>query len=222
MKALIIPALMLMCPETTLAQETPDPFAGPDKLGPKPIDRTSDKKSSAYLTDELLKALGEERLDGGKKRGSPVLRITVLRSFHAPLIFKWYPGEPLGESSLHVKRLKMVIDEKGEQAYAGLDFNQQLRLRPAQNRLLWTIYNETGFSLLPQLCFTAKEVLDGSEWIYEEADKDGSILLSRRNPVHLPLDKEKEVVVDRLACEMRLTTLAMMLWTLSGVDEEPY
>ena len=200
-----------------LAQESPDPFT-PDK--PKTIDRSSDEKSDEFISTEILDAFGERRLDGGTGKGGPVIRITVFRSFHAPLMFLWYPANLGQESWLHVKRLKFAVNDKGERLYKGLDLNQKLKLRPSQERFLKTLYGQSPLQDLPQDYWTP-QALDGSHWVYEAAAADGSILIARRNPVN-PFLEGAKIQPERLAHELQLTQFTLMLWGLSGVDEEPY
>ena len=213
-----LPALLLLCLSMLVsAQDKADPFAAPE---PKLIDRSSDKKSDKFLSDKLLEALDERRLDEGMGTGSAVIRITILRSFHAPLVLKWFPAEPNKESWLHVKRLKWEVNDKGERNYLGLDLNKKIKLRPSQEKLLKTIYAHSSLQELPQAYWTP-EALDGSQWIYEAAAKDGSILIARRNPINPTLNGTK-IQTQRLLHELQLTTFALMLWTLSEIDEEPY
>ncbi|WP_411846756.1 hypothetical protein AAFN60_04145 [Roseibacillus persicicus] len=199
------------------AEETKDPFA---YVNPAPVDRTGDQKSDRFVTDSILEAFGEERLDTGTGKGRALIRITVLRSFHAPLMFKWYPAEVGKDSFLQVKRVKLVVNDKRERIYQGLDLDQILVLRPSQERLLTSIYSNAPLQSLPQAYWTP-EALDGSRWMYEAAAEDGSIIIVRRNPIDPSLEGVS-VEKDRLSHELQLTSFAMMLWTLSGVDEEPY
>ena len=215
---LLLGLTLLASADDTSDDTSDDPFAVPE---PKPVDRSADKKSDGFLSDELLKALDERRLDKGTGKGDGVIRITVLRSFHAPLVFKWFLSSELGRPSmLHVKRLKYVVNDKGERTYKGLDLHQKLKLRPSQEELLKTIYAHAPLQELPQAYWTHAS-LDGSQWIYEAAAKSGSILIARRNPIN-PLLEGTKIDPKRLSHELRLTAFAMMLWTLSGIDERPY
>ena len=122
----------------SIADEPVDPFAEPVVV---PIDRKADKKSVNFLSDDLIKAFEEQRLDDGVGKGREVIRITVLRSFHAPVMFKWFPAPPGQESELEVKRLKVAIGSDGERSYQGIDFHQRFKLRPSQEGLLKEIYD---------------------------------------------------------------------------------
>jgi len=217
MKSLQFALLLAAYGIAGIAQGSPDPFT---PIEPEAVDRSSDKKSDTFISTEILKAFGERRLDEGTGKGSPVIRITILRSFHAPLMFIWYPADPGHESHLHVKRLKFVVNDKGERIYKGLDMNQNLKLRPSQEGFLKTLYGLSPLQDLPQTDWT-HESLDGSQWIYEAAAEDGSILIARCNPVD-PLLKCAQVKHQRLLRESQLTQFALMLWGLSGIDERPY
>jgi hypothetical protein len=199
------------------AEKSSDPFAQPVVVS---IDRSGDKKSEEFLSEDLLKAFEERRLDKGTGKGREVIRITVLRSFDAPVVFKWFPAPPGQESELEVKRLKVAVGKDGERSYQGIDFHQRLKLRASQELLFKEIYQHSPLQDLPQKDWVM-EGLDGSEWIYEAAAGDGSILIARRNPV-TPILEGTEVDRQRLSKELQLTTFSLMLWTLSGIDERPY
>ena len=201
------------------AEDKEDPF-NPEP--PKIIDRSKDEGSKSFLDDALLKAFGEKRLDNGADKD--VLRITVMRSFHAPLMFKWLPSEEGKDAWLHVKTLKVDRDVDGDRVYKGLDTNKRIKLTVAQRKLLQTTYGHSPMQDLPQP-FWQPEALDGSRWIYEvAAEGGGSILIARRNPIDpgkACIDFTK-IKPERLAKELQLTSFALMLWMLSGIDEEPY
>lgn len=191
-----------------------------DPPPPIVIDRSKDKESKCFLNDTLLTAFDEKRLDNGTNK--PVLRITILRSFDAPLMFKWFPsGEGKG-AVLHIKKLKVDRDTDGSQVYKGLDTNKQIKLSEAQERLLKHTYHHSPVDELPQP-FWQPDSLDGSVWIYELAAQKGSILIARQDPI-APNEIFDNLIVDpkRLAREMQLTTFTLMLWALSGIDEKPY
>jgi hypothetical protein len=194
-----------------------DSFVEPEVVT---IDRSGDKKSEAFLSEDLLKAFEERRLDKGIGNGRTMIRITVLRSFDAPVVFKWYPAPPGQESELEVKRLKVAVGRDGERIYQGIDFHQRLKLRASQELLLKGIYQHSSLQDLPQKDWVMGG-LDGSKWIYEAAAGDRSILVARWSPIH-PTLEETEVDRQRLSKELQLTTFSLMLWALSGIDERPY
>ncbi|MBU4461173.1 MAG: hypothetical protein KJ579_11435, partial [Verrucomicrobia bacterium] len=186
--------------------------------------------SRDVLTDEILEAFEEPRLDNGF--GEAVIRITVLRSFHAPIMFIFYPRrEDPGEPLLYVKRLRRVVDEQfidhRRVRHEDLDFHNQLKLRVGQRDALYTILGQADVGNLPSECWQ-RPGLDGSAWIYEFAAEGGSTLLRRRSPIATKdyldslarMDMLDQVDILRLAREMNLTTFAMMIWTLSGLDSE--
>jgi len=209
--------LLLALGMPTFAEEPPDPFA-PDE--PKAIDRSADKNSEHFIGDETLKEFQEERLDKGIEKNRLVVRIKVWRSFHAPLMFKWSATVPGDESVLCVKRLKSVVSEDGKTTYKGLDLDQEIKLLPGQTRLLKTLYARAPIHELPQPYWTELG-LDGSDWTYEVASDDGLIIIARRNPVYPTLEGTK-LEPERLLHEMQVTSFALMLWALSGIDDEPY
>jgi len=197
------------------AEQSSDPFAEPVVV---PIERSGDNKSDKFLSDELLKAFEEQRLDDGAK--VRVVRITVLRSFDAPLMFTWFPAPSGQESELEVKRLKVVRGQDGKRTFDGIDFHQRLKLRPSQELLLKEIYQHSPVEDLPQADWSGGG-LDGSNWIYEAAAGDESILIARWSPIN-PGVEGTEIDRQRLSKELQLTTFSLMLWTLSGIDEKPY
>lgn len=198
------------------AEEGSDPFAAPAVA---PIDRSGDKRSDKFLSDELLKAFEERRLDDGAK-DREVIRITVLRSFDAPLMFKWFPAPPGQESELEVKRLKVVRREDGSRTFDGMDFQKRLKLRASQELLLKEIYRHSPLQDLPQADW-AGDGLDGSDWIYEASAEDRSTLIARWSPIN-PVLKGTGIDRQRLSKELQLTTFSLMLWVLSGIDDRPY
>ncbi len=72
---------IVILPNVVVGEE--DPFAEPPQTE---IYRTGDRKSDKVLTDRLLNAFEEERLDQGTGKVRQVIRITIPGSFHAPLI----------------------------------------------------------------------------------------------------------------------------------------
>jgi hypothetical protein len=219
MKTLTTLICFLLTIFSVYAEDKVDPF-NPEP--PKVIDRSKDEGSKLFLRDDLLKAFGEKRLDNGTDKA--VLRITVMRSFHAPLMFKWFPSEDGKDAWLHVKTLKVDSNADGDRVYKGLDTNKRIKLTTAQRKLLQTTYGQSPMQDLPQP-FWQPEALDGSRWIYEvAAEGGGSILIARRNPI----DPRKACIdfskirPERLAKELQLTSFTLLLWALSGVDERPY
>ena len=153
----------------------------------------------------------------GKKRS--VIRITIMRSFHAPLLLKWYPAYDEHKALIHIKRLKVKSTDT-ERIYEGLDIDKRIELKASQEKLLKAIYRHSPIQDLPQ-DYWSPQTLDGSMWIYEASGGDGSTLLTRRNPIDLFLEGSN-IKSARLARELQLTTFSLMLWTLSDIDEEPY
>lgn len=222
-KLAIYSPLLFLCFGHIRAEDQTDPFAVVEK---EAVDRSGDKTSEHFISDALLKLFGERRLDEGFGKESTLIRITVLRTFDAPLMFKWYPGEQGGESVLQVKRLKFVINEKGEKIIKNLDLNQKLVLRPSQKRFLKTVYGKSPLADLTQKSplyhdDEINSMLDGSLWIYEVAGSKKSIVIVRHNPIDPQLEGKK-IAPNKLVPELQLTTFAMLLWGLSGIDERPY
>lgn len=201
----------------TIADEAADPFAVVVK---KPIDRRADKPSEHFLSNDLLKAAGERRLSGSIRDGDLFIRITILRSFHGPLVFKWFPAHPEGTPKLQIKRLKKGRNEEGEETYEGVDLEREVEISPAQDKLLKELYWNSPAQELPQPYWT-HEALDGSKWIYEVMTDEGWILIARRNPINPVLDGLNEDRA-RISKELQLTSFALMLWMISGIDEEAY
>jgi hypothetical protein len=187
-----------------------DPFAEPPKA------EIDTRKSANGLTDSLLKAFEEEHLDKGTGKGRPVIRITILRSFDAPLMFKWFPGEDGEESFLIVKKLQ----KHGEDDFHGLETNKRMKLSSSQEKHLQAMFTHSPLQDLPQEDWQLPG-LDGSEWIYEAAAGDAEIMITRVNPVD-PVFEGEKIAPSRLAKELQLTSFTMMLWMLSGIDERAY
>lgn len=217
MKALLS-VLLLVLTGTLAFTQSSDPF---DDGRPEAADRRKDKGSKEFLDDQLLGALGLKRLDEGVGKGTSVIRITVLRSFHPPLSFSWYPAPQGEESWLRVRRLKMEINSRGQRGYKGLDLDNKIKLRPDQGRLLKEVLHRTEVDSLPQACWQPEGLIDGSEWIFEVAEKEESFLISRRSPID-PQAEGAEISKKRLAQEMHLTAFALVIWTLSGIEAELY
>ncbi|BDS05356.1 hypothetical protein NT6N_03960 [Oceaniferula spumae] len=196
-------------------EQDKDPFS---RLDPKPVDRSKDLKSDSFISNGLLAAFREKRLDKGSGNKKSLIRITIRRSFHSTLMFQWFPGE----SRLQVKRLKPHDDPFGD-SWGELDLDRSVKLPEAQQKLLKILYSNAPLEIMPQ-DFWQPQGLDGSTWIYESAAEGGSILVARRNPV----DPSVVCIADtgikpgRLSKELQLTSFALMLRTLSGIDEEPY
>ena len=222
MKTAITAFLFLIGITLAEPEKAVDPFAEPP---PKKVDRSADKKSVDFISDDILNALQERRLDKVGNEASGVVRITALRSFHPPLAFLWFPAPEGQESWLEVKRVRMQIDKEGRRTYIGLDLNSRIRLRPSQTQNLQDFFfQRTRITDLPQGCWQP-ESLDGSTWIFEFPSEvpDRSTLLMRRNPIHPPLAalEASTISKERLLQESALTSFALMIWTLSGIDDVP-
>lgn len=218
MKILIAAVTLLIGIALVGAEDAVDPFA---YVPPKKADRTKDKGSVEVLSDEILKALGEPRLDKGTGKGGPgIIRITVIRSFHSPVVFKWLPGADGQQPSLQVKRAKMQKREDGTRIYTGLDIDTRVKLRPFQDHNLKTLFSNANFDGLTQDCWQGPGT-DGSVWIYERAAEDGATLLVRHNPINPDSALEySKITKKQLLQESNLTTFALMIWTLSEIDDE--
>jgi hypothetical protein len=62
-------------------------------------------------------------------------------------------------------------------------------------------------------------VVDGTTWIYEFQQPEGSYILIRCCPVDVwgkDVYDTVDVSIERFARESRLTTLALLLWMISG------
>ena len=211
LKPIFISAIAIL-PISVLAEV--DPFAESPKTE---IDRTEDQKTDEVLTDRLLKAFGEERLDKGTGKGRQVIRVTIQRSFHAPLMFKWFPGEDGEESFLIVKKL---LKKEGEDDFQVLDTNKRVELNPNQEKLLKEMFTRSPLQDLPQEDWQSPG-LDGSQWIYEAAAGEAEVWIARINPVY-PILEGTKITPTRLAKELQLTSFTVMLWLLAGIDEKAY
>ena len=221
MKTIITSLLLLIGVTVADTENTVSPFA---IVPSTKIDRSGDKKSLDFISEDLLNALHERRLDKGVGDNAPgVVRITVLRSFHPPLAFLWFPSSEGQESWLEVKRVRLQIDKEAKHTYNGLDLSTRIKIRPSQTTNLQEYFHGTRITDLPQSCWQP-ESLDGSTWIFEFAAEvpDRSILLVRRNPIY-PLGALKGSTIsrERLLQESALTTFALLIWTLSGIDDVP-
>ncbi len=221
MKTAITAFLFLIAIAVADTEKAVDPFAEPP---PKKVDRGADKKSVDFISDDILKVLQERRLDKGVgNEASGVIRITVLRSFHPPLAFMWFPAPEGQESWLEVKRAKMQTNGEGQRTYTGLDLNSRIKLRPSQTKNLQDFFQSTSIANMPQSCWQP-EAMDGSTWIFEFAAEvpDRSTLLIRQNPIYpLAALEGSTITKERLLQESALTTFALLIWTLSGIDDVP-
>jgi hypothetical protein len=200
------------------AEKEVDPFA---YVPPKKADRTEDKGSVDFISDDILKALKEVRLDKGTGKGGPgIIRITILRSFHSPMVFTWFPATEKQEPSLHVKRIMMKTDANGIRVYSGLDINKHIKLRSSQDKNLKTHFGNANFDGLGQDCWQGAG-LDGSIWVYERAAEDGYTLIARNNPINPQSAVDHSTISKKqLLQESNLTIFALMIWTLSDIDDE--
>lgn len=217
MMKIIITYICLLLSNTSYSGEPPkDPFSD---SGVKPVDKTKDLGSENFLSEGLLAAFKEKRLEKGIGNTKSLIRITIIRSLHSPLMFQWFPGE----SRLQVKRLNNDSDPFGD-SYGELSMNRAVKLTAIQNNLLKSLYSKAPLDILPQ-AYWQPQGLDGSTWVYESAvARKGTILVARRSPID-PSKASLEytnIKSDRLAKELQLTSFALMLWMLSGVDEDPY
>jgi len=216
MKRIFLLCLLGVMP--VLSQEAKDPYSAEAVAE---VDRSKDRKSPEYISDEVLKALGEPRLDKGTgKDDLNVVRITVLRSFHAPLAFIWRMT-PDGDT-LVVKRAKMKTVD-GERVYEELDIDKSISLSKGQVKLMKEFLGKVDFHLLPQISEQEEmgyETMDGSRWVYETAAAKESILFSKRNPlVFFPPSELPPAAQGRLKSEVQLNQFAVMLWTMAGIDD---
>jgi hypothetical protein len=188
-----------------------DPFVAQEA---KPLDRSKDLSSESFLSKGLLEAFKEKRLDKSSANQKSLIRITIRRSFHSPLMFQWFPSD----YRLHVKRLKSRGGAPGV-----LDIDRSVKLTEEQQKLLKSLYSKASLDALPQ-DFWQPQALDGSTWIYESTTLEGSILIARRNPIDPNEDclQYTKIKPSRLSKELQLTSFTLMLWMLSGIDEEPY
>lgn len=217
MKTLILACILNGSALNVVVGQNEDPSA--EKLEPKVVDDGKRKDSTAFLGDDLLKHLNEPRLDKGAGKDG-LIRITVFRSFHSPVVFIWYP--PAGskkESVIHVKRLKQTINGEGVASYHGLDIDKRVTLKPAQTTNLKKMLEPVEYHRLPQRCWQP-DMLDGSTWIYEVVSDDHSLVFVRRTPVQFgDVIEHVDISKQRLLAEMNLTRFAVMLWMLTDIDD---
>ena len=188
-------------------------------------DRSMDKKSSVFLPDQLLQAFEEKRLDKGTGGDDSDfwLRLTVVRSFHAPLMFTWRMPSNGEESFLDVKRIQKLDSKSAPVTYKKYDLWTRKRVSAAQGRLLRSLFVDSALMKLPQKDWSLGN-LDGSHWIYEVAASNDSLLVARSSPITAKAEelKASEVSTERIMQESKLNTLGLMLWLLSEIDDEPY
>lgn len=201
-----------------LSQDAADAFAASPVAK---VDRSKDRKSPEYISDEVLKVLREPRLDNGTgKDDLNVIRLTVLRSFHAPLVFIWRIT-PDG-NTLQVKRAKMkIVDE--QRVYEGLDIDKSISLSKDQLKLIKAFWEKVEFHDLPQISEQEEMItasMDGSTWVYETAAAKESILFAKSNPLHFfPESELLPAARGRQKTEFHLNLFAVMLWTMAGIDD---
>lgn len=187
-----------------------------------PIDHSKKESSQAFLADNMLEAFDEPRLDKGLSEGE-IIRISVYRSFHPPLMFLWAPGRDGSPPTLKVKRIAFetyspIPGSKPLRTWP--KFEKEITLDPTQDKLLRSLYSSSPIEGLPQACWTPS-ILDGSEWIFEHATSKDYTIISRRNPINPPLEPSA-ISTERLAAEMKLARFGVAVWVLAGIDEELY
>ena len=153
---------------------------------------------------------------------SEVVRVTVLRSFHAPLAFIWRITRDGG--TLRVKRAKMRIEKEEEKrVYEGLDIDKSIPLSKEQMRMIQEFWGKVEFHDLPQISEQEEMmtgVLDGSSWVYEATVGKESILFAKSNPLDfVPPSKLPPAAKGRQKSEYQLNLFAVMLWTMAGIDD---
>jgi hypothetical protein len=189
------------------------------------IDRTEYHNSEHFLSDELLRSFGAKRMDEGSGGDEShfIIRVTVLRSLDAPLMFTWHIKDKDESSELKIQRLKVTYSDTNGKEYHGVDFSKAISIPPNQGRLLRSVFHASNINSLPQSDWQ-KAGLDGSRWIYEVAVHDSSIVLERNNPIGLNEATFElfKVSMIRKEQESNLTAFALMLWLLSELDDKPY
>jgi|GEM_PF-6168852 len=187
-----------------------DPFAYVPPSDP------NGKMSSRTVLDPIrLKAFQEPYLDKGTGDDRDLIRITISRSFHAPVMLKWYPGKEGESSQLQVKVLKKGDD--GE-SYSRIGLEKNITISAQQRDLLTRMVESSKATSLPAPCWQGA-MLDGSTWIYEFASKGDSICLERKSPILSGIEIEN-LDKKRLLRETHLTALTMMLWQLADLKGE--
>lgn len=171
--------------------------------------------SDAILPDSLLDKFREPRLDNGSE--VDVIRITILRSLHDPLMFTWTVDSKYPEK-LSIKKVERIFDKNGELKYGELVLNKNIDLTESQSGYFKKILAVSdAHNLDPE--DWQPETLDGSTWIYEFVSRENSIILVRKNPIdarlgNLPIPQEK------LLKELTLTSMALMIWSVANLENE--
>ena len=175
--------------------------------------------SKEFLKSELLESFEEKRLDEGAEEDT--IRITVLRSFHDPLMFIWEPRVDEVGSKLIVKKVKLNYDNDKNIVYGDLLLDKTINLNFSNSKKLYRVLALSNvYTLNPR--GWQPDTLDGSVWIYELVSEKSSVLLVRKNPIQ-PIFKGVEISKENLFKESNLTFFAVMLWVLSDIkDPELY
>ena len=209
----VIYILLIVVVVSVLNADLGDPFVVKDSdLKKKTYPHLDSKK---VLSDLILQKFGEQRLDNGNK--VDVIRITILRSFHDPLMFIWTVDNKAPEK-LVIKKVQRVIDKEGEITYGQLILNKKIDMTKSQSK-----YLKKMLLVSDAHCLNPKdwqqETLDGSTWIYEFASRGKSIVLVRRNPIEAKVGDLK-IPRKRMLKESALTSMALMIWTMGNLENE--
>lgn len=192
-------------------------------LGQLQKENSSSDDYDAYNKKELAGFFGIDYLNASSGH---VVRITVLRSADAPIVFEWRDRSKANEESL-------IWFKRPEWERASLDPEEEsplmtkpnleraIRLSEAENRMLKKLYQNSPVKNLSKGDW-APEGMDGSVWIFESMRSENLEWRVRRNLIN-PLGIERvKVPLSRVVSEMQLASFAVAIWALSGIDEVPY
>jgi hypothetical protein len=174
-----------------------------------------DTPSNDPLTIDLLAKFKENSLANGTG-GKSQVRITLLRSFHPPLMIKWYPEADADEVAVQAKTLTKNLEPEGVR----LSKDVTARLSVGQRENLKQYFGLADPVNLPKEDWRSSDVLDGSTWVIEIASDEEVTRLVRRNPMSLPSESSdrNKVTHDRIWREQFLVTFALNLLMASGLE----
>jgi len=191
---------------TTLGDE--DPFKTESDHNQDVINRVP---SSKYLSDEILGAFKESRLDKGVGEAATIIRVTILRNSKDPIMFvlRFISSEKVNLI------VKIIHNDNNNQLMTS---TPTILVSEGRLKLLKKVLDVANVENLPTMDWRGEEMLDGSRWIFEMAAGKEVILLERRSPLDYP-KLDNRLNLDRLSREKNMVSFVSMLWMLADLRD---
>lgn len=208
--------VVLICCDVCYSQKTE---GDPSGVGVIPVsakqNNESMREAGNIITRELLVGFEEAELGMGEpKKGRPFNRIFTDTSGKHPTLLKWFM--PIVGNQQAILEMKQITKKNGKWT---ISQRQITKISSEQQKLLERMLEESKPLTLPNSDWMPDGVVDGTTWIYEFQQPEGSYILIRCCPVDVwgkDVYDTADVSIERFARESRLTTLALLLWMISG------